>query len=90
MKNLALAAICGMFRFEFVTEEDVDPDTAVDAMEEIFFHLRNATAAEKQALIDAAIELKAEAKNGDRKNKKELEEFYDNFLQNLDEDSASE
>ncbi len=90
MKNLALAAICGMFRFEFANEEEIDPDTAVNAMEEIFFYLRNATAAEKKALIDAATELKAEAKNGARKNKKELVEFYDNFLQNLNDDSATE
>jgi hypothetical protein len=87
MKNLANAAICGVFHFEFASEDDIDPDTAANAMEEIFFHLRKASAKEKQALVAALSELKAEAKAGKRKNKKELVKFYDTFMDDLGNES---
>lgn len=87
MKNLAIAAICGVFHFEFASDDDVDPDTAVHAVEEIFSHLRKANAKEKQALVEALAELKAEAKAGKRKNKKELVKFYDKFMDDLENES---
>jgi hypothetical protein len=90
MKNLALAAICGVFHFEFANDHDVDPDFAVSAMEEIFFHLRNATTKERQAITEALSELKAEAKSSSRKNKKDLVKFYEGFLENLESDSDDE
>lgn len=90
MKNLALAAICGVFHFEFANDDDINADTAVSAMEEIFFYLRKSTPKERQALTEMLAELKAEAKGGKSKNKKQLVKFYDSFLDNLEAESDDE
>lgn len=90
MKNLALAAICGVFHFEFATDDDIDPDTAAGAIEEIFFHLRKSSPKERQALAEALAQLKAEAQRGKRKNKQDLVKFYDGFLADLESESDDE
>lgn len=86
MKNLARAAICGVFHFEFADDSVVDADTAVNAVEEIFLYLRDASPAEKKALGDVLGDLKEEVEKGTRQDKKQLAEFYDAFLHDLDEE----
>ena len=87
MRNLALAAICGVFHFEFATDDEVDPDVAVHAMEEIFFHLQRAATEERAALVDALNALKAGVLASDRDEKTEMIQFYDTFLSDLTEDA---
>ena len=82
MKNLAKAAICGVFHFEFADDEDCDPDLAAKAVEEIFYLLQSCTKPERTALAAALAELKAEEKAGDRRRKPVLR-FYETFMKDL-------
>ena len=77
MKTLATALLHLASKLELWDDETVDPDAAVQAMEEIGAILADCSDAEKQALVAASGECAAECRRNDRAA---AAEFFENFV----------
>jgi len=79
MKALARAVINAAAFLELSDEDSVDPDLALQALEEISYNLNHADRAERQALVEALAEMRAsEMETGPRPD---VLEFLDSFLE---------
>ncbi len=77
MKALARALINAAAYLELADESQVDPELALQALEEIAYNLSYCTEAEKQAIVEALADMRAaEVENGPRP---EMLEFLDTF-----------
>jgi hypothetical protein len=78
MKALARALINAAAFLELADDKDVNPDLALQALEEIALHLAECGEAEKKALAEVLAEMRAaELETGPRP---EVLEFLDTFL----------
>ncbi len=78
MKALARALINAAAYLELADESQVDPDLALQALEEIAFNLSHCTAEEKQALAEVLADMRAAEL--EQQTRPEMLEFLDNFL----------
>lgn len=87
MKALARALINAAAYLELADESQVDPELALQALEEIAYNLSYCSAEEKQALADVLADMKAAEL--DQQTRPDMLEFLNNFLASfgLDEDS---
>lgn len=67
---------------EFADDEEVDPDSAVNAMEGMSATLHDCSPVEKNRLREALQALTSEEK-AERKPRAKLIEFYESFFENL-------
>jgi hypothetical protein len=82
MKALARALINAAAYLELTGEEGVDPESALQALEEIAYNLSYCTAEEKKILADVLTEMRAaELEKGPRP---EMLDFLDTFLVSFD------
>ena len=78
MKALARALINAAAYLELADESQVNPDFALQALEEIGFNLSHCTAEEKQALREVLADM--QAAEMDNQTRPEMLEFLDTFL----------
>lgn len=77
MKALARAVINAAAYLELSDESQVDPELALQALEEIAYNLSYASDAEKQALMEALADMKQAER--DNETRPEMLEFLETF-----------
>ncbi len=78
MKALARAVINAAAYLELADESQVDPELALQALEEIAYNLSYATEDEKMAVSEALADMKAAER--DNQTRPEMLDFLDTFL----------
>lgn len=79
MLNIAKALVIAVARFELSDEEQMDPDFAVEALEEIGMFLQECSSEEKKALRNALASLQKEGLARTKEQKEFLKSFMENF-----------
>src|SRR5437763_7967280 len=78
MKTLARALINAAAYLELGDESQINPDFALQALEEIAFNLSHCTAEERQALVEVLVDMRAAEL--DNQTRPEMLAFLDTFL----------
>jgi hypothetical protein len=78
MKSLARALINAAAYLELADESQVDPELALQALEEIAYNLSYATEAEKTAITETLADMRAAELEGEPRA--EMLDFLDTFL----------
>ena len=81
MKALARALINAVAHLELADEAQVDPELALQALDEIALHLSYCTAEERQALAEVLADMRAAEL--DNQTRPEMLDFLDTFLSNF-------
>jgi len=86
MKALARALINAAAYLELADESQVNPDLALQALEEIALNLSHCTAEEKQALIEVLVDMRTAEL--EQQTRPEMLDFLDSFLASFGLDDA--